>query len=64
MNFGISDKDQTKAKEAVFSLWEVCSNIWDNVVNDKSEEKIKTLEEEIVILKNKSKHLRRKMNDK
>ena len=63
MNFGISDKDQTQVKEALSSLWGVCNNIWDNVVNDESEEKIKVLEREIVILKNKSKQLRRKMND-
>ena len=63
MNLNISDKDQTQVKEAFSSLWGVCNNIWDNIVNDKSEEKIKTLEEEIVILKNKSKQLRREMND-
>ena len=63
MNLNISDKDQRRAKVAFSSLWGICNNIWDNIVNDKSEEKIKTLEEEIVVLKNKSKQLRREMND-
>ena len=53
MNFGVSDKDQTKVKEAVSSLWGVCNNIWDNIVNDKSEEKIKELEEKVQQLKEK-----------
>ena len=63
MSFGISDKDQTQVKEAFSSLWEVCGNTWDKIFDDTSEEKIKVLEREIVILKNKSKQLRRKMND-
>ena len=51
MNLNISDKDQRRAKGAFSSLWGVCNNIWDNIVNDKSEEKIKTLEKEIMLLK-------------
>ena len=47
MSFGISDKDQTQVKEAFSSLWKVCGNAWSNLVDDKSEEKIKELEEQI-----------------
>ena len=47
MNFGISEKDQTQVKEAFSSLWEVCGNIWDNIVDDKKEEKIQELEKQI-----------------
>ena len=47
MNFGVSEKDQTQVKEAFSSLWEVCGNIWDNIVDDKKEEKIQELEKQI-----------------
>ena len=47
MNFGIPDKDQAKVKEAFSSLWEVCGNVWDNIVDDKKEEKIQELEKQI-----------------
>ena len=47
MNFNISDKDQVRVKKAFSSLWEVCGNIWDNITDDKSEEKIKELEKQI-----------------
>tara|TARA_Y100001951_G_C11266275_1_gene255747 strand:+ start:815 stop:1072 length:258 start_codon:yes stop_codon:yes gene_type:complete len=47
MNFGIPGKDQTKIKEAFSSLWEVCCNTWDNIVDDTSDEKIKDLEIQI-----------------
>ena len=47
MNFGVSEKDQTQVKEAFSSLWEVCGNVWDNIVDDKKEEKIQELEKQI-----------------
>ena len=47
MNFGISEKDQTQVKEAFSSLWKVCGNVWDNIVDDKKEEKIQELEKQI-----------------
>ena len=53
MNLNISDKDQRRAKAAFSSLWGICNNIWDNIVNDKSEEKIKELEEQVQQLKEK-----------
>ena len=53
MNLNISDKDQRRAKAAFSSLWGVCNNMWDNIVNDKSEEKIKELEERVQQLKEK-----------
>ena len=53
MNLNLSDKDQRRAKVAFSSLWGVCNNIWDNIVNDKSEEKIKELEERVQQLKEK-----------
>jgi len=53
MNLNISDKDQRRAKAAFSSLWGVCNNMWDNIVNDKSEEKIKELEEQVQQLKEK-----------
>ncbi len=51
MNFGISDKDQVQIKEAFSLLWDSFGNIWDNVIDDKKEEKIKILEKEIRNLK-------------
>lgn len=51
MNFGIPDKDQVQIKEAFSLLWDSFGNIWDNVIDDKKEEKIKTLEKEIMIMK-------------
>ena len=47
MNFGVSEKDQTQVKEAFSSLWKVCGNVWDNIVDDKKEEKIQELEKQI-----------------
>ena len=47
MKIGLSDKDQTQVKHAFSSLWEVCGNMWDNIFDDTSEEKIKELEKEI-----------------
>ncbi len=47
MKIGLSDKDQTQVKHAFSSLWDVCGNMWDNIFDDKSEEKIKELEKEI-----------------
>ena len=47
MKIGLSDKDQTQVKDAFSSLWEVCGNMWDNIFDDKSEEKIKRLEKQI-----------------
>ena len=47
MKIGLSDKDQTQVKDAFSSLWEVCGNMWDNIFDDTSEEKIKELEKEI-----------------
>jgi|TARA_R100000049_G_scaffold2841_1_gene6291 divalent metal cation (Fe/Co/Zn/Cd) transporter len=51
MNFGIPDKDQVQIKKAFSLLWDSFGNIWDNVIDDKKEEKIKTLEKEIMIMK-------------
>ena len=51
MNFGIPDKDQIQIKKAFSLLWDSFGNIWDNVIDDKKEEKIKTLEKEIMIMK-------------
>ena len=51
MNFGISDKDQVQIKEAFSLLWDSFGNIWNNVIDDKKEEKIKILEKEIQNLK-------------
>ena len=47
MKIGLSDKDQTQVKHAFSSLWEVCGNMWDNIFDDTSEEKIKELEKEV-----------------
>ena len=47
MKIGLSDKDQTQVKDAFSSLWEVCGNMWDNIFDDTSEEKIKELEKEV-----------------
>ena len=47
MKIGLSDKDQTQVKDAFSSLCEVCGNMWDNIFDDTSEEKIKELEKEI-----------------
>ena len=47
MKIGLSDKDQTQVKDAFSSLWEVCGNMWDNIFDDTSEEKIKELQKEI-----------------
>ena len=47
MKIGLSDKDQTQVKDAFSSLWDVCGNMWDNIFDDTSEEKIKELEKEI-----------------
>jgi hypothetical protein len=53
MNFGIPDKEQTQIKDAFYSLWDACGNIWDNIIDDKKEEKIKELENQIGDLKEK-----------
>tara|TARA_R110002020_G_scaffold147022_2_gene322075 strand:+ start:3221 stop:3412 length:192 start_codon:yes stop_codon:yes gene_type:complete len=47
MKIGLSDKDQTQVKNAFSSLWEVCGNMWDNIFDDKSEEKIQELKKQI-----------------
>jgi len=47
MKIGLSDHDQIQIKEAASSLWGVCGNIWNNIFDDKSEEKIKDLEKQI-----------------
>ena len=47
MKIGLSDKDQTQVKDAFSSLGQVCGNMWDNIFDDKSEEKIKRLEKQI-----------------
>ena len=51
MKLGLSNKDQTKVVNAFSVLGEVCGTIWDNIVNDKSEEQIKKLEKKIEKLK-------------
>jgi len=55
MKIGLSDKDQTQVKDAFASLWEVCGNVWDNIFDDTSEEKIKELEKEVEQLKGEQK---------
>ena len=47
MRLGLSNKDQTKVANAFSVLGEVCGTIWDNIVDDKSDEKIKKLEKKI-----------------
>jgi outer membrane protein assembly factor BamD (BamD/ComL family) len=47
MKIGLSNKDQTKVSDAFSVLGEVCGNMWDNIFDDKSEEKIKKLEKKI-----------------
>ena len=53
MQLGLSNKDQKKVLTAFSSLGEVCGTIWDNIVNDKSEEQIKKLEKKIEKLEKK-----------
>ena len=67
MNFGIPDKEQTQIKDAFSSLCNAFGNIWDNIIDDKKEEKIKGLEKEIWDLEEKVQVLskeREKENDK
>lgn len=67
MSFGISDKDQTQVKKAFSSLWKVCGNVLDNIVDDKKDEKIKDLEKQIWNLEEEVQVLskeREKENDK
>ena len=67
MNFGIPDKDQAKVKEAFSSLWEVCGNVLDNIVDNKKDEKIQELEKQIWNLEEEVQVLskeREKENDK
>ena len=47
MQLGLSNKDQKKVSDAFSSLGQVCGNMWDNIFDDTSEEKIKELEKEI-----------------
>jgi hypothetical protein len=47
MRIGLSNKDQTKVSDAFSLLSGVCGNMWDNIFDDKSEEKIKKLEKQI-----------------
>jgi len=47
MNFGIPEKDRTQIKEAFSSLCDSFGNIWENIIDDKKEEKIKDLEKQI-----------------
>ena len=47
MKLGLSNKDQTKVVNAFSVLGEVCGTIWDNIIDDKSEEQIKKLEKKI-----------------
>ena len=47
MRIGLSDKDQTNIKDAFSTLGDVCGNMWNNLFDDKSEEKIKRLEKQI-----------------
>ena len=47
MKIGLSDKDQTSIKDAFSTLGNVCGNMWDQIFDDKSEEKIKRLEKQI-----------------
>ena len=47
MTIWLSDKDQTQAKEALSSLWDIASRKWDDAFDNSSEEKIKELELEI-----------------
>ena len=47
MTIWLSDKDQTQAKEALSSLWDIASRKWDSAFDNSSEEKIKGLELEI-----------------
>ena len=67
MSFGISDKDQTQVKKAFSSLWEVCGNVLDNIVDNKKDEKIQELEKQIWNLEEEVQVLskeREKENDK
>ena len=41
MTIWLSDKDQTQAKEALSSLWDIASRKWDSAFDNSSEEKIK-----------------------
>ena len=47
MRIGLSDKDQTNIKDAFSTLGNVCGNMWDQLFDDKSEEKIQELEKQI-----------------
>lgn len=51
MKFGLSDHDQTKAKQAITSLWDICGNFCNNIFDDTTEEEIAKLKEEIKVLK-------------
>ena len=67
MSFGISDKDQIQVKKAFSSLWEVCGNVFDNIVDNKKDEKIQELEKQIWNLEEEVQVLskeREKENDK
>ena len=47
MQLGLSNKDQKKISDAFSSLGEVCGNMWDNIFDDTSGERIKELEKEV-----------------